>query len=360
MEVDAEGGVVQTVDGCWLEGGSSGSSDQGYETIFHFLIGQVTDENSPGGVCGCVGGCVGGCGGESSDLDLADDLSDDTHDSTTDDDHGEDGGSGGSGGGSGGSGDYTSTHHPRYLSWRRSHGSGCEGGDSEGGLVVEPGSGEESGAPQRTIRKVFTNTRERWRQQNVSGAFAELRRLVPTHPPDKKLSKNEILRLTIKYIKLLNSVLEWQQKHDNLDSDSCNNNTSKTGNANSRSSQLRPMSPNDTCLTLDASMRYRYLTLASPPSPNSPLPISSTSSTPSPVSYSTTSVRPSPLPTQVPTLPTSSPPSPTPAPTPSTAPSPAPEELVPSSPDDPGRRYHPYVLALRVRPGLSLLNPHTN
>lgn len=58
---------------------------------------------------------------------------------------------------------------------------------------------------------MFTNTRERWRQQNVSGAFAELRKLVPTHPPDKKLSKNEILRSAIKYIKLLTGILEWQQ-----------------------------------------------------------------------------------------------------------------------------------------------------
>lgn len=48
------------------------------------------------------------------------------------------------------------------------------------------------------VKKIFTNTRERWRQQNVSGAFAELRKLVPTHPPDKKLSKNEILRMAIK------------------------------------------------------------------------------------------------------------------------------------------------------------------
>jgi hypothetical protein len=48
------------------------------------------------------------------------------------------------------------------------------------------------------VKKIFTNTRERWRQQNVSGAFAELRKLVPTHPIDKKLSKNEILRMAIK------------------------------------------------------------------------------------------------------------------------------------------------------------------
>ncbi|XP_041971936.1 uncharacterized protein LOC121727938 [Aricia agestis] len=65
----------------------------------------------------------------------------------------------------------------------------------------------------RPPRKMFTNCRERWRQQNVSGAFAELRRLVPTHPPDKKLSKNEILRMAIRYIGLLCEVLEWQKNH---------------------------------------------------------------------------------------------------------------------------------------------------
>ncbi|XP_012272316.1 protein atonal homolog 1 isoform X2 [Orussus abietinus] len=64
------------------------------------------------------------------------------------------------------------------------------------------------------VRKLFTNSRERWRQQNVSGAFAELRKLVPTHPPDKKLSKNEILRMAIRYIQLLSNVLEWQKKQD--------------------------------------------------------------------------------------------------------------------------------------------------
>lgn len=69
-------------------------------------------------------------------------------------------------------------------------------------------------SPRGVVKKIFTNTRERWRQQNVSGAFAELRKLVPTHPPDKKLSKNEILRMAIRYIRLLTNVLEWQQKHD--------------------------------------------------------------------------------------------------------------------------------------------------
>lgn len=63
---------------------------------------------------------------------------------------------------------------------------------------------------RKVVRRVFTNTRERWRQQHVNGAFTELRTLVPTHPPDKKLSKNEILRLAIKYITLLKKVKDFQ------------------------------------------------------------------------------------------------------------------------------------------------------
>lgn len=47
-------------------------------------------------------------------------------------------------------------------------------------------------------------------------AFAELRRLVPTYPLDKKLSKAEILRSAIKYIRFLENLLtmmdspEWE------------------------------------------------------------------------------------------------------------------------------------------------------
>ncbi|XP_059902984.1 LOW QUALITY PROTEIN: protein lyl-1, partial [Gadus macrocephalus] len=64
--------------------------------------------------------------------------------------------------------------------------------------------------PQKLARRVFTNSRERWRQQNVNGAFSELRKLIPTHPTDKKLSKNEILRLAMKYINFLVGLLEDQ------------------------------------------------------------------------------------------------------------------------------------------------------
>ncbi|KFP03779.1 T-cell acute lymphocytic leukemia protein 2, partial [Calypte anna] len=53
----------------------------------------------------------------------------------------------------------------------------------------------------------INNTRERWRQQNVNSAFARLRKLIPTHPPDKKLSKNETLRLAMRYINFLVKVL---------------------------------------------------------------------------------------------------------------------------------------------------------
>lgn len=80
----------------------------------------------------------------------------------------------------------------------------------------------------QVVRKIFTNTRERWRQQNVSGAFAELRKLVPTHPPDKKLSKNEILRMAIKYIRLLTNILEWQKKQEQLNQTTMERNNNNT------------------------------------------------------------------------------------------------------------------------------------
>lgn len=61
-------------------------------------------------------------------------------------------------------------------------------------------------------RSLATNNREKWRQHNVNRAFVNLRRLVPTYPPDKRLSKNEILRMAIKYIRLLESILEYQDR----------------------------------------------------------------------------------------------------------------------------------------------------
>ncbi|XP_046863343.1 T-cell acute lymphocytic leukemia protein 1 homolog [Xenia sp. Carnegie-2017] len=59
----------------------------------------------------------------------------------------------------------------------------------------------------KVVKRMFTNTRERWRQKNVNHAFGELRKLLPTYPYDKKLSKNEILRLAMRYIQFLDKLL---------------------------------------------------------------------------------------------------------------------------------------------------------
>lgn len=56
-------------------------------------------------------------------------------------------------------------------------------------------------------------TRERVRVEAFNSAFAELRQLLPTLPPDKKLSKIEILRLAICYIAFLNHVLDLSQSN---------------------------------------------------------------------------------------------------------------------------------------------------
>lgn len=52
----------------------------------------------------------------------------------------------------------------------------------------------------------------------MNGAFSELRKLIPTHPPDKKLSKNEILRLAVKYINFLVTLLNDQAQDKSTDS----------------------------------------------------------------------------------------------------------------------------------------------
>nr|XP_034832096.1 transcription factor 15-like isoform X2 [Maniola hyperantus] len=51
------------------------------------------------------------------------------------------------------------------------------------------------------------NARERDRTQNVNMAFNALRVLIPTEPPDRKLSKIEILRLAGSYITHLDNQL---------------------------------------------------------------------------------------------------------------------------------------------------------
>ncbi|XP_063295202.1 helix-loop-helix protein 1 [Pelobates fuscus] len=71
-------------------------------------------------------------------------------------------------------------------------------------------SREERRRRRRATAKYRTAhaTRERIRVEAFNLAFAELRKLLPTLPPDKKLSKIEILRLAICYISYLNHVLD--------------------------------------------------------------------------------------------------------------------------------------------------------
>ncbi|OCT56767.1 hypothetical protein XELAEV_18004452mg [Xenopus laevis] len=90
-------------------------------------------------------------------------------------------------------------------------GKGSSGYGSRVGLAWRDTGKTPGRQPQKVARRVFTNSRERWRQQNVNGAFAELRKLIPTHPPDKKLSKNEILRLAMRYITFLVTLLGDQR-----------------------------------------------------------------------------------------------------------------------------------------------------
>ncbi|KAK2546721.1 T-cell acute lymphocytic leukemia protein 1 [Acropora cervicornis] len=68
-----------------------------------------------------------------------------------------------------------------------------------------------------------TMKRERWRQKNVNMAFSDLRRLLPTYPPDRKLSKVDILRTTIKYIRFLVDLLKTMDglERDKGDQSNC-------------------------------------------------------------------------------------------------------------------------------------------
>jgi len=74
---------------------------------------------------------------------------------------------------------------------------------------------------QRQLQKALLlksqnqSERERLRQISVNQAFLALRNLVPCYPPDKKMSKHEILRATIRYIKLLREILQFMESDAN-------------------------------------------------------------------------------------------------------------------------------------------------
>lgn len=86
--------------------------------------------------------------------------------------------------------------------------------DKTGSSTAEPETGSLSREERRRRRRATLKyriahaTRERVRVEAFNVAFAKLRNLLPTLPPDKKLSKIEILRLAICYISYLHNVLD--------------------------------------------------------------------------------------------------------------------------------------------------------
>ena len=76
--------------------------------------------------------------------------------------------------------------------------------------AVAAGSRQERRRHRRATERYRTAhaTRERVRVEAFNAAFGRLRRMLPTLPPDKKLSKIEILRLAICYITFLDHVLD--------------------------------------------------------------------------------------------------------------------------------------------------------
>lgn len=84
-------------------------------------------------------------------------------------------------------------------------------GDGKARSVHAPGLSREEKRRRRRATAKYRSahaTRERIRVVAFNVAFAELRKLLPTLPPDKRLSKIEILRLAICYISYLNHVLD--------------------------------------------------------------------------------------------------------------------------------------------------------
>ncbi|TDH09009.1 hypothetical protein EPR50_G00103970 [Perca flavescens] len=105
------------------------------------------------------------------------------------------------------------------------------------------------GSRPRLVRPVSANSRERWRQQNVNGAFTELRSLIPTHPPDRKLSKNEILRLALRYISFLDQVLTDQVLTDQVltEQEVRAGPRCRAGSVDQEDASQGTMSPNSSC-----------------------------------------------------------------------------------------------------------------
>lgn len=96
------------------------------------------------------------------------------------------------------------------------HESSCESPEKHSVTSVESHamtqklSRDEKRRRRRATEKYRTAhaSRERIRVEAFNVAFGRLRQLLPTLPPDKKLSKIEVLRLAICYISYLDHVLQ--------------------------------------------------------------------------------------------------------------------------------------------------------
>ncbi|XP_055332670.1 T-cell acute lymphocytic leukemia protein 1 homolog [Paramacrobiotus metropolitanus] len=84
--------------------------------------------------------------------------------------------------------------------------------DSEPSDELE--SSQTAASPTTPIKKRRnSNERERWRHRNVNTAYESLGKLLPVYPLNKKLKKKEILVRSIKYIKVLQRVLQTLDNH---------------------------------------------------------------------------------------------------------------------------------------------------
>ncbi|KAM9851229.1 helix-loop-helix protein 15-like [Aulostomus maculatus] len=105
-------------------------------------------------------------------------------------------------------GDWTQTDTETLLDTLKVQ---CEHVHGEGKQVHVSGLSREERRRRRRATEKYRSahaTRERIRVVAFNVAFAELRKLLPTLPPDKRLSKIEILRLAISYISYLRQVLD--------------------------------------------------------------------------------------------------------------------------------------------------------
>lgn len=73
-------------------------------------------------------------------------------------------------------------------------------------LSLEHNSCEKNTSVHKQRHRAIANARERDRTESVNYAFTLLRSLLPTDPPNRKLSKIEVLRLATSYIQHLDNV----------------------------------------------------------------------------------------------------------------------------------------------------------